>query len=176
VLSREANRILSLATCGRCTTLTCMVRAYRTDALKALEFRSDGMESQAEMLLCALSKNMRVLEVPATLQWSAERRKARGRVNLRRIASGIFKTLALAFSHRPALWLAAPGLFPGLLPLVIALALLLHARPPVLATVTTATLVVQYGSLAIFAGQLGSFFTRTLHHSRRSKEANIHGL
>ena len=39
ILSREANRLLSLATCGRFATLTCMVRAYRVEALRRLNVR-----------------------------------------------------------------------------------------------------------------------------------------
>ena len=73
VLSREANRLLSLATGGRYATLTCMVRAYRTEVAKRLEFCSDGMIAIPEMLLNALRQKMRVIERPATLQWSKER-------------------------------------------------------------------------------------------------------
>ncbi len=163
VLSREANRVLSLATGGRYATLTCMVRAYRTSALPQLEFRSDGMESSAELMLAALRKNMRVIEIPATLRWSDERRRARRCMRPARIASRISATLALAFRHRPSLWFAVPGLFPGLLPLVVAVLLLLRVTPTALAIGTTATIVIQYSSLALFTGQIAAFFGRKIY-------------
>jgi hypothetical protein len=162
VLSREANRVLSLATAGRYATLTCMVRAYRASVLPQLAFRSDGMESSAELLLCALRKKMRVIEIPATLRWSDERRRMRRCMRPARVASRISATLGLAFRHRPALWLAIPGLFPGLLPLVVATLLLLRVTPTALAVGTTATIVIQYTSLALFTGQLAAFFGRKL--------------
>lgn len=162
ILSREANRVLSLATAGRYATLTCMVRAYRASVLPQLDFSSDGMESSAELLLCALRKKMRVIEVPATLQWSDERRRTRRCMRPGRVASRIGATLALAFRHRPSLWLAVPGLFPGLLPLVVGLLLLMRVRPTTLAIGTTATIVIQYTSLALFTGQIAAFFGRKL--------------
>ncbi len=162
VLSREANRVLSLATAGRYATLTCMVRAYRASVLPQLEFRSDGMESSAELLLCALRKKMRVIEIPATLRWSDERRRTRRCMRPARIASRISATLALAFRYRPSLWFAVPGLFPGLLPLVVAILLLMRVSPTSLAVGTTATIVIQYTSLALFTGQLAAFFGRKL--------------
>jgi hypothetical protein len=164
ILSREANRLLSLATCGRYATLTCMVRAFRVEALRRLEFAGNGMDSVAEMLLFGLRKEMRVVELPATLSWSEERREAGGRFRplsaLRRIAA----TCLMACRHRPALWLALPGLFPGLLPLSVAVLLILRVNGPTLAIGTTTVVVVQYSSLALFGGQLAAFFGRRLHH------------
>jgi dolichol-phosphate mannosyltransferase len=166
VLSREANRLLSLATGGRYATLTCMVRAYRVDVAKRLEFRSDGMTAVAEMLLFALRQNARVIEVPATLRWSKERAAQVRGFNLKRAASQTSTTVALAFGHRPALWLAVPGLFPGLLPLVVGILLILRVSPATLAIATTATIVVQYTSLALFTGQLVTFVGRRFSSKR----------
>lgn len=160
LLSREANRILSLATSGRIATLTCMVRAFRVRSLEQLSFEGDRMEAVPELLLCALRSKMTVVEIPATLQWSAERRLGGGRVRLSRLASQTWATLRLAFRHRPALWLAVPGLFPGLLPLVAAILLLLHVSPFTFAVGTAITVIVQYTSLAIFGGQLATFVAR----------------
>jgi dolichol-phosphate mannosyltransferase len=164
ILSREANRLLSLATCGRYATLTCMVRAYRVETLRDLEFRSDGMEASAEILFCALRQKRRVVEVPATLQWGDNRRAARGRLRVSKLASRITATFLLACRHRPALWLAVPGLFPGLLPLVVGILLVLRVNATTLAIGTTTTIVVQYTSLALFSGQLTAFIGRRLIH------------
>jgi dolichol-phosphate mannosyltransferase len=175
ILSRNANRLLSLAVRGRVATLTCMVRAYRGAALRRLTFASDRMEAIAEQALCAMRLQLRVVEIPATLRWSEERRRAGGRLRVARLAAQIWATLAMAFRHRPALWLAVPGLFPGLLPIVIAILLALHVRPGVLAAGTALTAVVQYTSLGIFAGQLGTYVhTTQRRRRRRAKEVAAH--
>ncbi|MFZ0030527.1 MAG: glycosyltransferase family 2 protein, partial [Candidatus Cybelea sp.] len=175
VLSREANRLLSLATCGRYATLTCMVRAYRVEALRRLEFVSDGMDSVAEMLLCGLRKQMRVVELPTTLCWSEERREAGGRFRPFGVLPRIAATCLMACRYRPALWLALPGLFPGLLPLSVAALLLLRVNGPTLAIGTTTVVVVQYSSLALFGGQLAAFFGRRLHHRHHPNGVHRNG-
>jgi dolichol-phosphate mannosyltransferase len=167
ILSREANRMLSLAVAGRYATLTCMVRAYRVCAARELEFRSDDKPAVAESLLDGLRKKMKVVEVPATLRWSPERRLSRAGLDLPRITAQIGGTLRLAFAYRPSLWLAVPGLFPGLLPIVVAVLLLLRVNTATLAAGTTATIVVQYTSLAFFTGQITTFLGRKLHQKRR---------
>jgi dolichol-phosphate mannosyltransferase len=166
VLSREANRILSLATGGRCITLTSMVRAFRVSALQELDFRDDGKVAIPEMLLLAIRRRMRIIEIPSTLKWTDARRSECRGINVSRVVSQIWNTFVLAFRHRPSLWLAVPGLFPGLLPLVVATLLLLRVSTGALEAGTIATLVVQYASLAMFTGQMGSFFAR---RSRRKR-------
>jgi hypothetical protein len=121
------------------------------------------------MLLDGLRKNMTVLEVPATLEWTEERRSSRGGFNPTKIAAQIGSTLRLAFRHRPALWLAVPGLFPGLLPIVVALLLIFRANAATLAVGTTATIVIQYTSLALFTGQITTFLGRKLSQKRHSQ-------
>jgi glycosyltransferase involved in cell wall biosynthesis len=159
-LSREANRFLSLATGGRYATLTCMVRAYRRDFARRLSLDVDGMDVNAELALQALRIGGKLVEIPATLQWPAHRKRNAGRAPLKSLAKLTWRTMSCGLRHRPSLVLAIPGLIPGLLPLVVAIALLLHVSPRTLAIVTAITLFVQYGSLAIFAGQTFSFVKR----------------
>jgi hypothetical protein len=64
--------------------------------------------------------------------------------------------------YRPALWLAVPGLIPGLLPLVVALLVIWRATPAQAALWTAVTLIVQYGSLAILSWQATSFVSKRL--------------
>ncbi len=161
ILSREANRLLSLAVNGRISTLTSMVRVYRAEILPMLEFHCDGMEAVAELLLSGLRRHLTVVEVPATLAWSPQRRADTGRVRPKRLIKQIGATIRLAFAHRPALWLAVPGIVPGLLPLVVFIAVLAHVNATALAAVTAGTLFIQYASLAIFARQLGAFLRRS---------------
>lgn len=168
MLSREANRLLSLATKGRYASITCMVRAYRTQLLKDLPFRFDGMECSAEILLSAVRRGARVIEIPAKLAWTDDRRLSNGRINLTASTRRTWNTIRLALAHRPALWLAVPGLFPGLLPLVIAILWFLRMEPSTIALWSAVTIAVQYTSLAIFAGQLATFFTRVFSPSRNA--------
>jgi hypothetical protein len=118
------------------------------------------------MLLFALRRNMRVIELPATLRWSKERIAQQRGFNFTRAATQTWATLALAFRHRPALWLAVPGLFPGLLPIVVGMLLILRVPPATLAIATTVTIVVQYTSLALFTGQLVTFVGRRFSSKR----------
>jgi dolichol-phosphate mannosyltransferase len=166
VLSREANRLLSLSTGGRLSTLTCMVRAHGAGVASRLRFCADGMEAVPEMLLDALKQGMRVTEAPATLAWTRQRRSAVRPLRARAAARRIAAIVAMAFAHRPALWLGVPGLVPGVLPLVIAVLLYLHVRPATFAIATTATIVVQYASLALLGGQLAAFFGRRITFRR----------
>jgi glycosyltransferase involved in cell wall biosynthesis len=174
VLSREANSFLSLATKGQYATLTCMVRAYRTALLKALRFRSSGMEATAEILLTAIRKKANIVELPARLEWNADRKVTHGIPNIGKITKQTLSTVRLALSHRPALLLAMPGLIPGSWPLVVGILLLMHANAKELAIGSAAILAVQYTSLAIFAGQLGQFFTNAFRHSRAARSKACH--
>ncbi|HET7815555.1 MAG TPA: glycosyltransferase family 2 protein [Candidatus Baltobacteraceae bacterium] len=159
LLSREANRFLSLATNGRYSTLTCMVRAYRRSFVTGLAPVARGMDVNAELVFLTLKNGGKIVEIPATLRWTDDRRTGAPRMNLRKTIAQTWATLAAGLHFRPALWLAIPGLVPGLLPAVVAVLLLLHVPARTLALGTAVTVAVQYTSLAIFAGQLTAFFT-----------------
>ena len=113
-LSREANRLLSLATSGRYATLTCMVRAYRTVALQraGVSQRRDGRPSP-RCCSYALRQKLRVVEVPATLRVEQGARSAGAADSTSPGPHGrSARTVLLAFRHRPALWLAVPDCSP----------------------------------------------------------------
>jgi glycosyltransferase involved in cell wall biosynthesis len=157
-LSREANRFLSLATGGKYATLTCMVRAYRREfLLEKLSFDIDGMDVNADLMFQTLRAGGRVVEIPATLQWPAQRKQNAGRASLRSIAKLTWRTMACGIRYRPSLVLGIPGLIPGLLPFVVAVMVLLHCSLRTIAIGTAVTMTIQYGSLAILTGQAFSF-------------------
>lgn len=167
VLSREANRFLSLATNARLHTLTCMVRAYRASLIASLNTSADGMEVMPEMLFDALRHGAKVVEIPAHLEWTAERARGAARLSLRRAWTHMMGVLHAGLAYRPALWLGVPGLIPGLLPLTVAVLLLLRVTPTVFAAATLAVLVVQYASIAILAGQATVFLGKASVARRR---------
>lgn len=167
MLSREANRFLSLATNVRIHTATCMVRAYRASFARGIPAAGDGMEANAELLFAALRQGAKIVEIPAKLAWSAQRAQAGGRLNLRRLAGHIWAVLRCGIAFRPALLLGIPGLVPGLLPLVVAVLLVMRVSPQTLAVGTLVTIVVQYVSLAIFAGQAATAMGKVAKARRR---------
>jgi hypothetical protein len=157
-LSREANRFLSMATNGKIATSTCVVRVYRRATFVGLGRCADGMEVNATLLLEAVRKGARIVEVPGTLDWGNARPAPRG--SLRSIGRLTWSTMRCGFGHRPSLLLAIPGLVPGLLPLVVAVLYLMHLPASSIAFWSVVTIVIQYSSLALFAGQAVSFFHR----------------
>ncbi|TAM59846.1 glycosyltransferase family 2 protein [bacterium] len=172
LLSREANRFLSLATGARLRTLTCMVRAYRARLLARLSTVCDGMEINHELVFAALRLGAKVIEIPARLAWSDERVRAARPLRLARTAVQIGGVIRSGLAHRPALLLALPGLLPGLLPIVAVLLYLLHAPARTIALGLVLVAVVQYAALAVLAGQLAAFCARgTL--ARRSSAAQM---
>ncbi|TAM74943.1 glycosyltransferase family 2 protein [bacterium] len=167
VLSREANRFLSLATNARVHTLTCMVRAYRASIIEALDMSADGMEVNPEMIFAALRMGAKIIEIPAHLAWSPERTRGTARLTIRRACAHTLGVLRTGFAYRPALWLGVPGLIPGLLPLTVLVLLLLRVSPAAFAAVTLVVLVVQYASIAILAGQTTVFLGKASIARRR---------
>jgi len=154
-LSVSANRILSFATHGRLHTLTCMVRAY--DAVFAREFFAmhRNVETTFDILLRALRAGISIVELPATLDWSRQPAERAGRLKLLRAATHASHIFGAALHARPSLWLAIPGLIPGLFPLCVAIAAMMHASAVALAEVALVTTIVQYTSLAFFTYKIG---------------------
>ncbi|HEY1654288.1 MAG TPA: glycosyltransferase family 2 protein [Candidatus Tumulicola sp.] len=158
VLSREANRFLSMAANGKIATSTCVVRAYRASTYLALRSVATGMDVNAALLFEAVRTGARVVELPAVLDWGDARPAPRG--SIRSICKLTWNTMRCGFGHRPSLLLAIPGLVPGLLPLVVAVLYLLHFKASAIAFWSLVTVVIQYSSLALFAGQTVSFIHR----------------
>jgi glycosyltransferase involved in cell wall biosynthesis len=71
LLSRGASLLYRIALRGRGRGLTCFTssfRAYKADALRGIEFRSDDFLAAAEVMVRLLRQDRRVIEVPATLR------------------------------------------------------------------------------------------------------------
>lgn len=110
VLSRWANRFLSLFAQGGLATLTCMVRAYDGPFIRSLVLRSTGMEIMPELIYKTMVMRGRIVEVPATLDWSRQLELGRSRSSSMRIARQVLSTLVTGVMLRPFAWLMAPGL------------------------------------------------------------------
>ncbi len=71
LLSRGASALYHLVLRGRGAGLTCFTasfRAYKADALRGIEFRSDDFLAPAEILVRLLRQGRRVIEIPARLR------------------------------------------------------------------------------------------------------------
>ena len=157
MLSREANRFLSFAMNGRYATITCMVRAYRVEFFRAIEFTEDRMEVNPELFFKAVKSGASIREIPARLEWSADRAKSHSSVKPVRTLKQISRTVRYGVSHRPAVLLALPGILPGVLPAIVTTCVLLHMNIKTIGAITLVTMIIQNASLALFAGQLGVF-------------------
>ncbi|MGV8121328.1 MAG: glycosyltransferase [Candidatus Xenobiia bacterium LiM19] len=102
-LSRYGNMYMAWFTGYGISTLTSMVRAYRRDAVIDLPLYSDGAEFQLEVLIRAHAAGLRVVEVPATLEWSSAIRKPG--LSRKRAGTALPKTL---IAYLSLLWFNKP--------------------------------------------------------------------
>jgi glycosyltransferase involved in cell wall biosynthesis len=110
VMSRSVNRMLAATSQGHLSTLTGMVRAYDTRFLKSLNLKAMGPEVNLEILQKATILRARVIEVPAHLDWSEQRERAKARRKSLRINTTTKLYLFSSFIFRPIAFFAVPGL------------------------------------------------------------------
>ncbi|MEK7270863.1 MAG: glycosyltransferase [Planctomycetota bacterium] len=102
-LSKFGNSILRHALGGQIRTATCIVRAYRREALSALELFSTGKEIHLEILSKALALGLSVGEFPATLRG---RTKGKSKFKFRETT---LSHLGFCISERPMLLFGVLG-------------------------------------------------------------------
>ena len=151
-----SNGFLSLAAHGELATVVGTIRVMREEALASVRESAPGIYPDAEITLEARRQGFRIIEVPMELERHAPANRF-SFASLWGATVRCWNRVRCGLFYRPALWLALPGLVPGVLPLVVAIVLLVHATPAQIALWTAVTLVVQYGSLAIFSWQAGTF-------------------
>ena len=116
-LSRWANRYLSLAAPGDLSTLTGMVRAYDVRFLKSLDLKSVDSDINEEIIFKAQMLGARIVEIPAHLDWSLQKKAGAGRKSSMKIMKKIGATLFSGFMFKPFLIFIFPGLMLMLLSL-----------------------------------------------------------
>lgn len=111
VMSKQANRLLSLTSQYPIKTITAMVRAYDGQFIRSLSLKAMGPEINTEIMYKAQIMRARVAEIPAHLDWSDQaERMAKRKVSLR--VSTTSKLLVFAsFLYRPIAFFLIPGLF-----------------------------------------------------------------
>lgn len=143
-----ANRFLSYAVRGRFRTLTCIVRAYRAQVARALLEENPNLDVTFGLLFAAYRSGYRITEVPATLDWSQQPKQRTKRTSFSKLARRTWAIGLAGIRMRPVTLLVIPGLIPGLLPAVAAVAFFLGLAQAQIAATTACTLAIQCASIA----------------------------
>ena len=113
LMSRWANRFISLVAPGRIYTFTGMVRAYDGRFLKSVNLKSMGMDVNMEIIYKATLLRARIIEIPGHLNWlSHDTNETAGATKRKSSMHVPWHTLAALFSgfvFRPFLFFFAPG-------------------------------------------------------------------
>ena len=117
-LSVWANRFLSTAARRNVSTLTGMVRAYRTSFVRSLNLKSYGMEINPEVIHKGLILGAKIEEIPAHLNWrtqqvsrqvSQNRPKVNRRKSSMRILRHTWDVFYFGFVFRPVMFFIIPS-------------------------------------------------------------------
>lgn len=110
VLSRAANRFLSFFNQDDLSTITGMVRAYDGPFIRTLDLKAVGADVNTEIIQKAQILRARMVEIPATLDWTGQDDDRGGRGFNSRLYWNTAKQLASGFLFRPFLAFVLPGL------------------------------------------------------------------
>jgi hypothetical protein len=124
--SRMANRFLAWTSNSRLKTLTGMVRAYDGPFVRSLALRSTDEVINIEAIYKTEILHGRVVEVPATLDWTGLARRAdRTGMRTKRMRARTYETMLSGLLFRPYLVFAVGGLSLVAVGVLLALATLL---------------------------------------------------
>ncbi|MCJ7582292.1 MAG: glycosyltransferase family 2 protein [Candidatus Aminicenantes bacterium] len=126
ILSKLANRLLSVVASGKIRTLTGLVRAYDRKFLKALNLKAMDMEVNPEIIYKAQLLRARIIEIPAHLDWSYFKSAGKSRRSGFRMLRSIIASLMSAFIFRPFMFFIAMGIFLFSISLYIIVWIFIH--------------------------------------------------
>ena len=115
LMSRAANRLLSMTAQGSLTTVTGMVRAYDRVFLSSLDLKAWDFEINTEIIYKAQLLRARIIEIPAHLDWSRQNEVGSRRVSNIRIRRAVLSQAFSSFLFKPFVYFIVPGLVLGLL-------------------------------------------------------------
>jgi dolichol-phosphate mannosyltransferase len=111
VLSKYANKFLSMSAKGHLSTITGMVRCYDRRFLQALNLKAMDTEINIEIIYKAQLLRARIVEIPAHLDWSyASKPEAQGRISSIKVSRSTLSSIFQAFIFRPFMFFIVPGL------------------------------------------------------------------
>lgn len=113
VLSKTVNFIMRKASGLNIYTFTGMVRAYKGDFIRSVNTKSSTFDIMSELIFKAHILRAKVIEIPAHLDWTEQRKLGKIRTSSLRIFKGIFNGLVNSFIFRPYLffWLLGISIF-----------------------------------------------------------------
>ena len=143
--SRMADAILSWAAIGKVYTLTGMVRAYDGKHIRSMSLKAVDVDINSEIVYKTQLLRGSIVEIPATLNWSAmEDRAGRSSLLSRRSRWNTAKSLVNAFLFRPFLFPLLP------LPFLLVMAIVAIALGGMGVTIGI-TILLFGGILALFS-------------------------
>ncbi|OWW27027.1 hypothetical protein B4Q04_04940 [Zobellia sp. OII3] len=119
LLSKTVNFMMRKASRLNIYTFTGMVRAYQGNFIRSLNTKSSTFDINSEIILKAYILRARVVEIPAHLDWSEQKKMGKVRTSSLRIVMGIFNGLANSFMFRPYMFFWVLGLTIFILSLYI---------------------------------------------------------
>jgi glycosyltransferase involved in cell wall biosynthesis len=113
VLSKTVNYIMRKASGLNIYTFTGMVRAYNGDFIRSVNTKSSTFDIMSELIFKAHILRAKVIEIPAHLDWTEQRKLGKIRTSSLRIIKGIFNGLVNSFIFRPYLffWILGISIF-----------------------------------------------------------------
>ncbi len=92
---------------------TSMVRVYKGDFVRSINTKSSTFDIMSELIFKAAILRGKIVEIPAHLDWSAQRELGKIRTSSLRIIKGIFNGLVNSFIFRPYLffWILGIAIF-----------------------------------------------------------------
>ncbi|WP_149277685.1 glycosyltransferase family 2 protein [Pareuzebyella sediminis] len=111
LLSKTVNLMMRKTSKLNICTFTSMVRVYKGEFIRSLNTKSSTFDINSEILFKAYILRAKVMEIPAHLDWSEQKKLGKTRTSSLRIVMGIFNGLANSFIFRPYVFFWILGLF-----------------------------------------------------------------
>jgi len=111
MMSKWVNRFMRVAAQEKYHTFTGMVRAYRASFIKNVNLKTKDYEINPEIIYKAMILRARIVEIPATLDWTEQNKYSDKRTSSIRIIRGFFSGIMAAFIFRPYIFFVVIGTF-----------------------------------------------------------------
>ncbi|MFC1731944.1 glycosyltransferase family 2 protein [candidate division KSB1 bacterium] len=109
ILSKFVNRFMYFASQDKFSTFTGMVRTFDARFLKSLNLKAKDYEINPEIIYKSLILRAHVIEIPAHLDWSLQRKERKKSISFKRIFHGVIAGLMSGYIFRPYIFFMAIG-------------------------------------------------------------------
>lgn len=113
LLSKTVNFMMRKASGLSIYTFTGMVRVFKGDFIRSVNTKSSTFDINSELIFKAAILRAKIVEIPAHLDWTEQRKLGKIRTSSLRIVKGVFNGLVNSFIFRPYLffWILGIGVF-----------------------------------------------------------------